>query len=149
MNLLVHKMLLSKISKGLRQYLHMSRKAEKSQMDTQLFFQQVKSQVLASQIRCLGSLLNCSLGVQVILAHNKDIVCDIISLVNESKVDVILLTAVTQFCYDVFENEMLIKDKRFMQPFYDKIDHMKELLPYIGMDKYPELIKRTRSKLDD
>lgn len=53
-----------------------------------------------------------------------------------------LLTAVCQLCYDLFEHEDVKDDPEKMEPFFIRMDYMRELMPYLGdPSKYPDLLK--------
>ena len=65
-----------------------------------------------------------------------------ISFASHPRTDPVLLTAVCQLCYDVFEHEDVISDPEKMEPFFLRLGYMRELMPYLGdPSKYPWLLK--------
>ena len=58
--------------------------------------------------------------------------------------DPILLTAVCTFALDLFECDELRTNQDVMQPYYDEMQSMMHLIPYMGFEKYPQLLQMTR-----
>lgn len=54
------------------------------------------------------------------------------------------MTAICTFALDLFETEEVASDAEYMEPFYIGTASMVELLPYLGNEKYPDLLAMTR-----
>ena len=58
--------------------------------------------------------------------------------------DPVLLTAICTFALDLFECYELKFNEEFMFPFHAKISDMKHLIPYLGFEKYKDLLEMTK-----
>ena len=71
-------------------------------------------------------------------------IINLMQITSHPRTDPILLTAICTFCCDVFENEALTDDEEFMFSFFEQLNYMQELLPYVGMEKYPDLTRMVK-----
>ena len=71
-------------------------------------------------------------------------ILDLIEIMGHESTDPILLTAVCTFAFDVFENKLIREDELLMVPFAKACKNMVGLMPYLGGEKYPALLERTR-----
>ena len=55
--------------------------------------------------------------------------------------DPILLTAVCKFAKDLFETEDIRCNEEAMKPFSDKIQSLNQVIPYLGGEKYFDLLE--------
>ena len=100
----------------------------------------LKYQTLANEIIALGGLLNGA-GKKRINIILDDVILDIINIMSHSKTDPILLTAVCKFALDLFECDELRYNQQFMQKYFSKMALMKYLVPYMGGERYPDLLQ--------
>ena len=56
----------------------------------------------------------------------------------------ILLTAICKFAEDLLECDEILEKKKNMQPYFDVMDNFKQLIPYLGKEKYPLMLEMTR-----
>jgi hypothetical protein len=40
----------------------------------------------------------------------------------------------------VFETDEVRRDEAFMEPFYNDTSSLRQIIPYLGFDKYPDLL---------
>jgi hypothetical protein len=80
-------------------------------------------------------------GCKIILNDYKQVIMDLIAITAHEKTDPILLTAICQFAFDVFEQDSVKDDEEMMGPFFEQLEDMRGLIPYLGGDKYPDLLK--------
>jgi hypothetical protein len=62
---------------------------------------------------------------------------------SHQKTDPILLSAVCRFALHFFKTEEVRKDPSFMEPFFIATSSMRQLVPYLGFEKYGDLISMT------
>ena len=96
---------------------------------------------MAAEIKTIGGLLVSEHKDKKdeILGHK--VVKDLIAIIGEEKaVDPILLTAVCTFGKDLLETEEIRFDAKRMQPFSDKMEDLKFVVPYLGFKKYAKLL---------
>lgn len=60
------------------------------------------------------------------------------------KTDPILLTAICRFALDLFETEEVRTNEKFMEPFYRGTASLRLMIPYLGFDRYPDLVMMTK-----
>ena len=63
---------------------------------------------------------------------------------NHERTDPILLTAICTFALDLFECDDLRQNGDFMKPWSDRMNNLKEMIPYLGGEKYQDLLVMTR-----
>lgn len=127
-------------ARGLSRDEDKKKKKEKDQREREKL--QRRYELFAAQITAVGGLLNSCNGVHCILESFEDTVISLMRIARYStKTDPKLLTAVCQFCYDVLEHPDVIRDGARLKKFLEPLGMMKQLLPYLGGEKYPELLK--------
>ena len=70
---------------------------------------------------------------------------DIISIMGHDNTDPILLTAVCTFALDLFQTEDLKYHEEFMEPFSEKIQSLNQMIPYLGGEKYFDLLEMCKT----
>ena len=103
----------------------------------------LKYQTLAAEITALGGLLQGNENKRACIIDDP-IVLDIINFMSHSKTDPILLTSVCTFALDLFECRELRYCKKRMQPYFDKMVNMKYMIPYMGLERYPDLLQMSQ-----
>lgn len=98
----------------------------------------LKYQTLAAEITTLGGLLTSNDNRLKILED--PVVKDLIQIMSHDITDPILLTAICTFARDLFECPEIRYNADLMQPFYSRMQNMKYLMPYLGFDRYPDLL---------
>ena len=99
----------------------------------------LKYQTLGDEIIALGGLLNGS-GEKRINIILDPVILNIVNIMSHPKTDPILLTAVCKFALDLFECDELRYNKEFMKPYFRKMLNMKYMVPYLGGERYPDLL---------
>ena len=102
----------------------------------------MKYQTLASEIETLGGLLQSSADYRILIL-DEPVIADLISIMSHKKTDPILLKAICTFALDLFESDELRYDAERMEPFHKQMADMKMLIPYLGMERYPDLLAMT------
>ena len=92
----------------------------------------------------MGGLLQSSKAVNRKKIIDETCVLELMSITNHDSTDPILLTAICRMALDLFETEELINNENIMEPFQKAIGNMRQLVPYLGFDKYPELMLLTK-----
>jgi len=138
----VHTILLDQIRKSLTIYKKNNSLFEDHSPDA-IEQQMLKYQTLANEIIALGGLLNGAEKKRINIILDP-VILDIVNIMSHSKTDPILLTAVCKFALDLFECDELRYNKQFMQPYFSKMLNMKYLVPYMGGERYPDLLQMSQ-----
>lgn len=139
MEAFVHTNLLNQIKKSMTIIKKLDGLFEENSKETYQQ-QKVKYQTLAAEITTLGGLLKSKSHRYLITEEFSMVIIDIMSILSQPKADPILLTAVCTFALYLFNCEEIRFNKRNMTPFYEMTSDLNNLIPYMGFEKYPDLI---------
>ena len=108
-----------------------------------------KYKTFAAEITTLGGLLQSAPNFRCeILDHQ--VVKDLIEIIGDDEpVDPIILTAVVTFAKDLYETEELKYDEDKMKEYAEPMQKMVNITPYLGLDKYIDLLQMTRVYHED
>lgn len=102
-------------------------------------------QTFAAEITTLGSLLNAESDLRMVLLNDYEtVVQDILVIMSHRKTDPILLTAICKFCLNLFNVKEIRYDQDRMIKFQKQIKNLVEIMPYLGMAKYPDLLAMSK-----
>lgn len=94
--------------------------------------------------------MNSSEDKKAIILKDKDgILLKLMKLTNQYLTDPLVLTAICTFTIDLFESPEIKLKSEAMEPYAKELENMEHLLPYLGGDKYQELLQMTRRYYDD
>ena len=63
---------------------------------------------------------------------------------SHERTDPILLTAVCKFANDILEYPAIRDDVEEMRPYHERMQSLKYMIPYLGFEKYPDLLEMTQ-----
>lgn len=72
------------------------------------------------------------------------IVHELISIMSHEKTDPILLTAICRFALFLFKTDEVRLDEKFMEPFYRGTASLRLMIPYLGFERYFDLVASGR-----
>ena len=92
----------------------------------------------------LGSLLNSDKKENRMKILEDTVVHELISIMSHEKTDPILLTSICRFALQLFKTDEVRLDEKFMEPFYRGTASLRQMIPYLGFDRYFDLIASAR-----
>ena len=107
----------------------------------------LKYLTLAAEINCLGGLLEASPEKRLFIIKDP-VVDDLLSIISHYKTDPVLLSSICRFAKQLFSRKELINNHDLLAPKVKKMQNLVQLLPYLGLKKYEDLLKMTRRYYD-
>jgi len=95
---------------------------------------------LAAEIDCLGGLLKAEVKKQEILTK-QDLIENLLSLAAHHMTDPVLLSAICRFAKRLFKVDREKMPQGLMESCLKQMHNCVELVPYLGLKKYEEVIK--------
>lgn len=106
--------------------------------------QKLKYQTFAAEIVTLGALLKSQRSENRMKILEEVVVIELIDIMSHERTDPLLLTAICRFALDLFQTNEVRLNAAFMENFFQGIASMKQILPYLGFDKYPDLLQMAK-----
>ncbi len=102
---------------------------------------------LAAEISCLGGLLNASIEKRSTIIKEQ-VIDDLLSIISHYKTDPVLLASVCRFAKQIFSRPEIIKNNEYVASKVKKMQNLVQLLPYLGLKKYEDLLRMSRRYYD-
>ncbi len=103
---------------------------------------------LAAEINCLGGLLEANQQKRKIIVEDP-LIDDLLQITSHYKTDPVLLTSICHFARQYFSREEIrVNQKVLEKKATEKMKNLVELIPYMGMKKYDDLLKMSRRYYD-
>lgn len=102
---------------------------------------------LAAEIDCLGGLLEADLAKREAIIKDQ-IIDEMLQITSHYKTDPVLLTSICKFAKQLFTREEIKSNQVVIEPKLKKMQNLVQLLPYLGLKKYEDLLKMSRRYYD-
>lgn len=104
--------------------------------------------IFSAQIELIASLLNAEPRLSKLILQ-ETLVSELLQVLTHSSTDPILLTSLCYLAEKVLKSEAIKSNPVQLSDKINKMQSCEALIPYLGLAKYPDLVKNTQKYNSD